>query len=205
MPDITNTNPSRRDFIRSSGAVLGAAGVFSIGSSAHAQKNTVLKVGLVGSGGRGGGAAIEALSADPDTQLFAMADTFADRIDEKLGHFVKTPVADRIVVDEEHKFTGFDAYKKVIDCCDVVILTTPPAFRPVQLAYAVEKGKHVFCEKPIAVDPAGVLSVLETCKKAKAKGLSIVSGLCYRYQFSKQDTIFSELKNDLDTYQAQLK
>ena len=189
MPDITHIQPSRRDFIRTSSVALAATGAFSIGAPAHAKKNEMLKVGLIGCGGRGRGAAMEALKADPDTQLFAMGDAFSDKIEDRLTEFNKTKQADRVNVDEEHQFTGFDAYKKVIDTCDVVILASPPAFRPVQLAYAVEKGKDVFCEKPIAVDPAGVRSVIETCKKAEAKGVNIVSGLCYRYSFAKQDTI----------------
>ncbi len=181
--------PTRRDFIRTSGLTVGAASVFSIGAPANAAKNETLKVGLIGCGGRGSGAIVQAVSADPDTEIFALGDAFADQVDNQVKKLSKSKVADKLKVDDDHKFSGFDSYKGVIDSCDVIVLASPPAFRPKHLAYAVEKGKHVFCEKPIAVDPAGVRSVLATCKKAEKKGLNIVSGLCYRYQFSKQDTI----------------
>lgn len=186
---MSDQHPTRRDFIKNSGVTLGAATAFAIGTSAQAQSHDTLKVGLIGCGGRGSGAAMQAIAADPDTVLFALGDAFMDQVDGALKKFQESKFGDRVKVDEGHKFAGFDAYKHVVDSCDVVVLCATPAFRPKHLAYAVEQGKHVFCEKPIAVDPAGVRSVLETCEKAKAKGLSIVSGLCYRYQFSKQDVI----------------
>jgi predicted dehydrogenase len=181
--------PSRREFMKNSGVALGAATTFTIGASAHAKSNQKLKVGLIGCGGRGNGAVMQAIAADPDAELVALGDTFMDQIDSALKNFQGSKYKDRVKVDEAHKFDGFDNYKKVADACDVVVLATPPAFRPVHLAYAVEKNCHVFCEKPVAVDPAGVRSVLETCEKAKKKGLNVVSGLCYRYQFSKQDIV----------------
>ena len=187
MPD--HKDPSRREFMKHSGATIGAATAFTIGASAHAKTHDTLKVGLIGCGGRGGGAAMQAIAADKDTELYALGDAFMDQVDSSLKKFKGSKYGDRVTVDEAHKFAGFDAYKNVIDACDVVVLCSPPAFRPKHLAYAIEKGCHVFCEKPIAVDPAGVRSVLETCEKAKAKNLSIVSGLCYRYQFSKQDVV----------------
>jgi predicted dehydrogenase len=129
--------------------------------------------------------------ADPNARLVAMGDAFADRVDGSLAKLSAqgSGIEDRVMVDEDHKFSGFDAYKGVIAACDVVVLAAPPAFRPKHLKAAIEGGCHVFCEKPIAVDPAGVRSVRETSKLAAEKGLSLVSGLCYRYQFSKQDTI----------------
>jgi predicted dehydrogenase len=99
-------------------------------------------------------------------------------------------VSDRCVVDEDHIFSGFDAYKQVIDTdVDVIILATPPHFRPDHLAYAVEKGKHVFVEKPISVDMAGAARIADTCELAKQKGLSIVSGLCWRYDLGVRETM----------------
>ena len=189
MSDTPTQKPSRRDFIRTSSAAVGAASAFSIGASAHAKSNDKLKVGLIGCGGRGSGAIVQAISADPDTEIFALGDAFKDHLDSAYTKLKASKLADRVTVDEEHKFVGFDAYKGVVDSCDVIVLATPPNFRPEHLAYCVEKGKHTFVEKPIAVDPTGVRSVLETCKIAQKKGINVVSGLCYRYQFAKQDII----------------
>jgi len=148
-----------------------------------------IKIGLIGCGGRGTGAAIDALHAGNDVELVAIGDTFKDRADGCLKTLQgSASVADRVKVNPEHVFTDFDNYKQVTDACDVVLLATPPYFRPQHLAYAVEQGKHVFCEKPVAVDGPGVRSVLETSKKAKEKGLSLVSGLCWRYHPAKQAT-----------------
>jgi len=195
MNKPVSAGSSRREFIRNTGAAVAAAATFHVASSARAAAGDsnaeILKVGLIGCGGRGWGAAREALQADPNTRLVALGDTFADRVDDALKRFTAPGIGfeDRVMVDEDHKFTGFDAYKGVIAACDVVVLATPPNFRPEHLRAAVEKGCHVFCEKPIAVDPAGVRSVRETCKLAAEKNLSIVSGLCYRYENSKRDTI----------------
>lgn len=183
---------TRRDFMKQSGVALAGAGAFHILASrrAFAQENSeTLRVGLIGAGGRGTGAARQALLADPNTKLVAIGDAFADRVDESLAKFKGSDVEDRVVVDEDHKFTGFDNYLGVIAASDVVVLAAPPAFRPKHLEAAVEAGCHVFCEKPVAVDGPGIRSVLETCRKAKEKNLSVVSGLCYRYSFAKQDTI----------------
>lgn len=195
MTHIPGAGASRRDFMRQSGAAAVAAATFHVASSARAaagdSEAEMLKVGIIGCGGRGRGAIREALLADPNTKLVAMADTFADRIDDvhKRLQAAGSGVENQVAVEEAHKFTGFDGYKDVIALCDVVVLAAPPAFRPEHLRAAVEKGCHVFCEKPIAVDPTGVRSVRETCKLAQQKGLSIVSGLCYRYENAKRDTI----------------
>ncbi|MBI2422486.1 MAG: Gfo/Idh/MocA family oxidoreductase [Candidatus Hydrogenedentes bacterium] len=183
-------NPNRRHFIRTSGGVLAAAALAGQARTAFAADGgETLRVGLIGCGGRGSGAAREALLADPNTKLVAMGDTFMDRVESSLKKFVGSDVDKQVAVDKDHMFSGFDAYKKVIENCDVVVLATPPAFRPEHLRAAVEAGKHVFCEKPVAVDGAGVRHVLESCKMAEAKGLCVVSGLCYRYQFAKQETV----------------
>jgi predicted dehydrogenase len=182
------TATSRREFLQSS-AALAASAAFAGG--VHAAGSDVLKVGLVGCGGRGTGAASQALHADPNVKLVAMGDAFSDRIEQSLGTLRKEEdIAGKIDVKDDHKFTGFDAYKQVIDSgIDVVLLATPPGFRPLQLKYAVDKGKHVFAEKPIAVDAPGVRSVLATCEEAKKKNLSLVSGLCIRYDQGFRDTI----------------
>jgi len=185
----SNEQSSRRDFLKQGTAAVAAASVAGINARAYAAGNNTLRVGLVGCGGRGTGAAAQALNADPQTKLVAMADAFGDRLEMSLSNLKKQPnIGDRVQVDEDHRFSGFDAYKNVIDSCDVVLLATPPHFRPMQLKAAVEAGKHVFVEKPVGVDAAGVRSVLESCKEAEKKGLSIVSGLCWRYHNGMRET-----------------
>jgi predicted dehydrogenase len=174
--------PSRREFLKTSSAVVGGAlaGGLALSRSAHAAGSDILKVGLVGCGGRGTGAAANALTADANTKLVAMGDVFEDRLEGSLNS-LKKQFADRVTVDKDHCFVGFDAYKHVIECSDVVVLGEVPHFRPIHLKAAIDAGKHVFCEKPVAVDAPGVRSVLATCEEAAKKGLSVVSGLCWRY------------------------
>jgi predicted dehydrogenase len=146
----------------------------------HAAGSDLLKVGLIGCGGRGTGAAIQALSADENVKLWAMGDAFEDRLESSHKTLQKTEnVAAKIDVPQERRFTGFDAYQQVINGCDVVLLCTPPQFRPIHLKAAVAAGKHVFAEKPCAVDAPGVRSVLATCEEAKQKGLAVVSGYAF--------------------------
>jgi predicted dehydrogenase len=183
--DNIETNSSRRDFIRNSAAaVVGGtlAGQMALAPRAFAAGSDVLKVGLVGCGGRGSGAALNALSADPNVKLTAMGDAFADKLESSLAALRESEVGDKVAVESNRKFVGFDAYKQVIDSgIDVVLLASPPHFRPAHLAYAIEKDKHVFAEKPVAVDAPGVRSVFASCRKAQEKRLSVVSGLCWRY------------------------
>lgn len=187
MPHSTN----RRTFLKSTTiAAAGAAvGSLGIGRSAHAAGSEVLKIGLVGCGGRGSGAAANALVADPNTKLVAMADAFPDRIETALNGLQKR-FKDRAAVDRDHQFVGFDAYQKVIASdVDVVLLTTSPHFRPIHLKAAIDAGKHVFCEKPVAVDAPGVRSVLATSEEAAKKKLNLVSGLCWRYDLGVKETM----------------
>lgn len=180
---------NRRGFLESSGAAMvGGALALNLGlpSGARASSANTLKVGLVGCGGRGTGAAAQALQADPDVVLTAMGDVFSDRLETAYTALMEE-VGPRVKVDKAKKFVGFDAYRKVIDSgVDVVILATPPAFRPDHLTAAIDAGKHVFCEKPMAVDAPGVRKVLEAAKKAKEKKLSLVSGFTFRYDNSKR-------------------
>jgi predicted dehydrogenase len=170
---------SRRQFLQTS-AVATAAAV--VAQNAHAACNDLLKVGLIGCGSRGTGAVTQALQADKNVKLWAMGDAFQDRLDYSLGRLLKDKgVSARVDVTKERSFVGFEAYRQVIQCCDVVLLCTPPGFRPVHLRAAVEAGKHVFAEKPVAVDAPGVRHVLESCAMARKRNLSIVSGLCLRY------------------------
>ncbi len=176
---------SRRNFLKAS-ALTGAA--LTLGAPrVHAAENDVLKVGLVGCGGRGRGAAVNTLNADPNTKLVAVADAFMARAQGAVEG-LKTQFEDRIAVDDRI-FEGLDAFKNVIDACDVVLLCETPGFRYRSLAYAVEKGKHIFCEKPVATDALGIRSVMESSAKAKEKGLTLVSGLCWRYDLNVKDVM----------------
>lgn len=156
----------------------------------HAAGSDVLRVGLIGCGGRGTGAAAQALKADKNVQLTAMGDAFEDRLLGSLETLTKNEVGDKVNVAPERRFVGFDAYKQVIASgVDVVLLTSPPHFRPLHLKAAIDAGKHVFAEKPVAVDAPGVRSVIATCEEARRKSLSVVSGLCLRYSYGFRETI----------------
>jgi predicted dehydrogenase len=179
----TTTTATRRDFLKTSAVAAGAlAAELAIAPGAYAAGSDVIRVGLIGCGGRGTGAAAQALAADPNAKLVAMGDAFADRIESSLKTLKNDDdIAAKVDVKPDLCFTGFDAYQGVIANSDVVLLCTPPHFRPLHLKAAVAAGKHVFAEKPVAVDAPGVRAVLATCEEARKKKLSIVSGLCMRY------------------------
>jgi predicted dehydrogenase len=185
--------PSRRNFLQTSATVGAAAvGALAVPKSVHAAgADETLRVGLVGCGGRGMGAATDALAADPLAQLVAVADAFPDKAQECVTALkADAKFAPRVMVTPERVYAGFDGYKQLIDSgVDVVLLATPPHFRPQHLAYAVEQGKHCFVEKPVAVDAPGVRAVMAACEAAKAKSLNIVSGLCYRYDLPKREVV----------------
>jgi predicted dehydrogenase len=186
--DPCSSSTSRRGFLKTT-AAAGAIGSLAIGRMAHAQGSDELKVGLIGCGGRGTGAAVNALNADANTKITAMADVFDNRL-KASRDALKRRAPDRADVPDDHCFVGFDAFQKVIDSgVDVVILASTPHFRPRHLKAAIDAGKHVFCEKPVAVDAPGVRSVMETSKAAEEKGLSIVSGLCWRYDPKVRETM----------------
>jgi len=173
-------NLSRRNFVKQSSIATG--GLFlgpSILSSAplFRKKEKKLRLAVVGCGGRGTGAVSQALMADENVKLVAMADAFQNRLDSSFENLSKMFDKERIKVKSSNKFVGFGSYKKAIDEADVVILTTPPGFRPQHFEYAIAQGKHVFMEKPVAVDVPGVHQVLETAKIAKTKNLKIGVGL----------------------------
>ena len=193
-PALTGAASSRRDFLRDStatmiGAATAASTVTSAAPLVHAAGSETIKVGLVGCGGRGTGAATQALTADSGTKLVAMADVFGDRLNDSLSELLKESVCARVDVPKERQYTGFDSFKQVIDQVDMVLLTTPPHFRPLHLAYAVEKGVNAFVEKPMAVDGPGLRKYLEACKAAKAKNLSLVNGFCWRDDGPRRETM----------------
>lgn len=188
---MTEPRSSRRTFLSQSSAAIAAAAATPLvlpGGSYAAGADT-LKVGLIGCGGRGTGAAEQALTADKGVTLYAMGDVFADQIESSLSTLKASSVADRVDVPQERRFVGFDAFKQVVDACDVVLLASTPHFRPIHFAYAVEKGRHCFVEKPVATDAPGVRAFLKAADEAKAKGLSVASGLCWRYDHPRRETI----------------
>jgi myo-inositol 2-dehydrogenase / D-chiro-inositol 1-dehydrogenase len=185
---------SRRQFLRSSsvaavGSALAAQALLA--RSAYVAGSDLLRVGLIGCGGRGTGAAMQALMADPNVKLVAMADAFEDRLESSLAQLkTSQKIEDKVEVPPDHRFVGFNAYQKLIDSgVDVVLMAEPPHFRPRHLKAAIDAGKHVFAEKPVAVDAPGVRSVLATCEDAKKRNLSVVSGLCLRYSLGFRETV----------------
>jgi len=187
---------SRREFVKSSAAIaaggLALPGVAlpAFARSVHVAHTETLRVGLVGCGGRGTGAASQAMSAGENIILSSMGDAFAERIDASRNALAADEtLAPKIKVRPEACYAGIDAYKQVIDSdVDVVILTAPPVFRPAHLRYAIEKGKHVFAEKPVAVDAPGVRHVIESARLAKEQNLTLVCGFCWRHAQHMRDT-----------------
>src|SRR5580700_2582648 len=181
----------RRDFLKTTSAAVGAA--IGAGFPAILRAQTVtnaIKVGLVGCGGRGSGAAGQALTADDYNELTAVADIAQSQIDRCLTSLKRNAKnGPRVKVEPANQFLGLDAYQKVVDSgVDVVLLATPPGFRPTHLAAVIAGNKHVFCEKPVSTDAPGVRWVLETTEKAAQKKLSLVAGFCWRYSNYIQDT-----------------
>lgn len=191
--------PSRRSFLKTSatGAAAVAAsstlGALRAASPVH-QGGGKLKVGIVGVGGRGSGAAVQAIMADKENVLYAAGDAFADRLEGGLASIQQTAVSaergDQFDVPLDRRFVGLDAIDKVLATgVDVILLATPPGFRPMQIERAVDKGVHVFAEKPVAVDAPGIRRVEAACAKAKKNGISVVSGLCYRYHDGRRAVV----------------
>ncbi len=186
---MTENSTSRRHFLKTSAATLAALGT---AASVHAAGSDVIRVGLIGCGsprgGRGRGAAENCVSAGPGVKLVAMADLFKDHLEFSLSHLSKLG-KEKVEVPEDRRFVGWDAYQRLLDCKDVdlVILATPPGFRPIHLEAAVKAGKHIFAEKPVAVDGPGVRTVVRAVEEAKGKNLSLVSGLCWRYDLGMRE------------------
>ncbi len=181
------SDKSRRSFVKNTALLSGALILPSMqmNSMFNVFNDKKLKIALVGCGGRGTGAALQALKADDNIELVAMADAFEDRLKDSLANIRKeSGDSKKVNVKEENQFVGFDAAQKAIDLADVVILATPPGFRPQHFEYAVNNGKHVFMEKPVATDAPGVRRVLAAAKIAKEKKLNVVVGLQRHYQDS---------------------
>ena len=186
---------ARRSFLKTAGATAAAASmVHTAGAKA---KEGVIKVALIGCGGRGSGAANQAMSADPGVKLWAMADMFADRLESSHKN-LKKQKGDQVDVPEDRRFIGIDAYKKVMESdVDVVLLTTPPHFRPLHLEAAVEAGKHIFCEKPMAVDGPGIRMAMAAVAESKKTDKNLVCGFCWRYHMPKRGLYEQVLENGL--------
>jgi len=188
MPNTPSPSPSlpplsRRKFAQTGGLTAGAAAL-GFPSIVSAQGNkSPLKLGLIGGGDRGRGAADQALTADKDVSLTMVAEVSESQATDAITELRKRH-PEQVGRPEVH--LGLDAYKKVIEASDVVILTTPPGFRPMMLRAAIEAGKHVFCEKPVAVDAPGIRSVLESAKMAAEKKLTLITGFCWRYKNSRR-------------------
>ena len=187
------TNQTRRDFLRKSGAAALTSAMslpmFLPARALGIRRRDTLKVGLIGCGGRGTGAAAQALHADPDVVLTAVGDVFQAKIDTSLGSLKgDAQIAGRVQVKPANMFLGLDCYKAVIDSgVDVVLLASPPGFRPREIAAAVEAGKHIFAEKPMGTDAVNVRKAMEACKGIEAKKLAFVAGFCWRYEPARRE------------------
>ncbi len=178
---------SRREFLKTSAA--GAAlGTLAMNVGVHAAGSDTIKIGVIGCGGRGAGAAANALSVDRGVRIVALCDIFMDRIKSKREHLKKLK-PDQVDVSDDRCFTGFDGYRKVIESVDVVLIANAAKFHPLHVKTAVEAGKHVFVEKPHAIDPLGIKMLNAACELAKQKKLSLVSGLQSRFHKGIQETM----------------
>ena len=197
---MTQKKINRRSFVKKT--TIGAGALLTVPYSVDAMFNVgnvkKLKLCVVGCGGRGTGAAVQALRADKDVELVAMADAFQDTLDNSLKSIKEELDGEiKVNVKQKNKFVGFDAFKKAIDISDVVILASPPGFRPLHFEYAINNDKHVFMEKPVAVDAFGVRRVLNSAKLATQKKLNVVVGLQRRYQKNYLALMDRVRKNDI--------
>lgn len=187
-PIVSPTTPplSRRSLLAGGAALLGGVAVGSLpipsARAATARRSKALRVGVIGCGGRGTGAAVNMLEASPLTRIVALGDVFSDRLESCRSRLAEKD-GDRANVSAEMCFTGFDAYRRVLGAgVDIAILATPPGFRPAHIEAAFAAGAHLFAEKPVAVDPAGVRRVIEASRAAKARGLHMVAGTQRRHE-----------------------
>jgi predicted dehydrogenase len=193
MNPLSQSEFSRRHFLKnSSKAVAGTAllSTFAVERFAHGaiSPSDTVRIALIGCGGRGSGAASQALSTSGPVKLIAMADAHQDQLDRSLKE-IGTRHKEKVDVPEEHRFIGFDAYKQAIQLADLVILATPPGFRPIHFEEAVRQGKHIFMEKPVATDATGIRRVLAAAEDAKKKNLKVAVGLQRHHQLGYLETM----------------
>lgn len=182
---------SRRDFLKTSATLVGGAAMSSAlaSRSVHAAGSDTIRLGLIGCGERGTGAAIQALNADRGARLIAMADVFEDHLRSSRRRLVERK-PEQVTVDDEHRFVGFDGYRQVIESdVDAILIACASRFHPLYLKAAVQAGKHVFLEKPHAIDPPGAHMVRAACEEARERKLSVVSGLHRRYDPAMRETV----------------
>lgn len=191
-PALPAAGPSgtRRDFLKTSASAAGVAvlGGLDIARSAHAAGSDVLRVGMIGCGGRNAGAAVQALAADPGTRLVAMCDIFMDRVKEK-REAIRAQSGEQVQVPDSQCYAGFDGFRRVIELSDVVLIANGAKFHPYHAYMAVQAGRHVFVEKPHGIDPAGVKLMQAACDLAAQKQLCVVSGLHSRYHTGYAETV----------------
>jgi len=194
--DENNSIESRRRFLQASAGVVTATSITSLASPVHAAGDDTIKIALVGCGNRGAGAAANALQTKFPVKLWAMADAFPDRLEQSLNALTRMQsttnggsIGERIDVPKERQFIGLQAYQQAIDASDVVLLCGPPGFRPEHFEYAVEHGKHVFMEKPVATDGPGIRPILAANRIAQQKGLKVGVGLQRHHEPKYLETI----------------
>ena len=184
-----NQNKNRREFIKASALLAGGVMLNQFAfAGGHNSVDDTIKIALIGCGDRGTGAAFQALNTSANIKLVAMADAFSDRLESSYTK-LKERYGDKVDVPKERQYVGFDAFKNAIPHADVVLLVTPPGFRPMHFEEAVKQGKHVFMEKPVAVDAPGIRQVLASAEIAKQKKLNVVVGLQRHYQDNYREVI----------------
>jgi len=183
---MNDSSTSRRNFLKTSATAGAVLTGLSLGSHVHAQGKEEIKIGMLGSGGRCGGAAIESMTADPCVKLIAMSDVFESRVKAQ-RNTLKEAKPEQVQCPDERCFWDLDAYKKVIELCDVVLIACASKFHPMYAEAAIKAGKHVFVEKPHAIDPPGIRRLEAACQLAKEKGISVMSGLQSRWSLAWQD------------------
>ncbi|MAG57997.1 MAG: oxidoreductase [Planctomycetes bacterium] len=179
---------TRREFLTTTAVGAATLGGLSIAGGAHVAGSETIRIGMIGCGGRCSGAATQSMKVGPFVKLVAMYDVFDDRL-QRSRIELKKRYKEQVQVDDDHCFTGFDGYQKVIDSVDVVLIACASKFHPMYAEAAIRSGKHVFVEKPHGIDPVGVRRMQAACDLAKKKGLSIVSGLQSRFHRGWQETV----------------
>jgi myo-inositol 2-dehydrogenase/D-chiro-inositol 1-dehydrogenase len=179
---------TRRDFLKASTGVASASVLGALNIGAYAGGSDIIRVGMIGCGGRNTGAAAQALTADKGARLVAMCDIFMDRV-KAVRELIRKQRGDQVVADDDHLFAGFDGYKHVIEASDMVVIANAAKFHPFHAFSAIQAGKHVFVEKPHGTDPAGMKVMQKAADLAKEKGLCLVSGLQSRYHTGYQETV----------------